>query len=155
MRKTQNKNEPWCLRNYNICRKEGFMVKLTDSEKEVLEILWEADTSLTSKEIINFSEKRTWKESYIHILISSLLEKEMIQVAGFKRTTKNYARKFEPTITREKWMLMQLKEDKNDTSILLKTLLKMILEEDKSLSKLNELAESLDNRKKELQVLTD
>ena len=59
--------------------------KLTDSEKQVLDLLWDSNEPLTSTEIVKLCAGRTWKPSYIHIMINSLLKKEMIKVAGFKR----------------------------------------------------------------------
>ena len=76
------------------------VAKLTESENQVMDLLWDQeDDYLTSSEIVENCENRIWKPSYIHILINSLLKKEMIEVAGFKKTTKNYARTFRPTMT--------------------------------------------------------
>lgn len=86
------------------------MKKITDSEKDVLNLLWDTGRPLSSAEIVRMCVNRTWKPSYIHIMINSLLKKEMIKVAGFKQTTKNFARIFEPTMTREQWNLFQIKE---------------------------------------------
>ena len=66
------------------------VAKLTESENQVMDLLWDQeDDYLTSSEIVENCENRIWKPSYIHILINSLLKKEMIEVAGFKKTTKN------------------------------------------------------------------
>ena len=101
--------------------------KLTDSEKQVLDLLWDSEEPLTSTEIVKLCAGRTWKPSYIHIMINSLLKKEMIKVAGFKQTTKNFARVFEPTMTREQWNLFQIKEGKSDSGNILKEILYSIL----------------------------
>lgn len=100
---------------------------VTDSEREVLELLWNSDEPLTSTEIVRLCIGRTWKSSYIHIMINSLLKKEMIRVAGFKKTTKNYARTFEPTMTRDQWNLLRMKQEKGVTAELLKEMLEMII----------------------------
>jgi len=49
-----------------------------------------------------------WKPSYIHLMISSLLKKEVIQIAGSKQTTKNYARMFVPAVTRKQLMAREV-----------------------------------------------
>ena len=64
---------------------------LTKSEEEILDLLWTENRPMTSTEIVNLSVNRTWKKSYIHLLINSLLKKEVIKVEGFVKTTKNYA----------------------------------------------------------------
>lgn len=79
--------------------------KITPYEKEVLEILWEKDQSLTAREIVNYCVNKKWKPSYINIMIKSLLEKELIREFGFKRSGKNFARMYEPTMTEAEWII--------------------------------------------------
>ena len=125
-------------------------VKITDSEKQVLDLLWDQETPLTSTEIVHLSKDRTWKSSYIHIMITSLLKKEMIHVAGFKKTTKNYARTFEPTMTREQWNLLQVTQQQKDSSRTLSQVFTALLEKETNPNMLDELSEMLDARRKEL-----
>lgn len=75
--------------------------RLTKSEFAVMEVLWDEGEALTSAEIIQKSKEREWKDSSIHLIINSLLRKKVVTVAGFKKTTKNYARTFVPVETRE------------------------------------------------------
>ena len=127
---------------------------VTDSEREVLELLWNSDEPLTSTEIVRLCIGRTWKSSYIHIMINSLLKKEMIRVAGFKKTTKNYARTFEPTITRDQWNLLRMKQEKGVTAELLKEMLEMIITEGADEEILEELFEVIEKRKEELRAVS-
>lgn len=76
---------------------------LTNSEKEIMELLWSLQRPLSGAEIVSLSENKTWKESYIHLLINSLLKKDMIKMEGFVRTTKNYARTFVPTLSEKEY----------------------------------------------------
>lgn len=73
---------------------------LTKSEEEIMSLLWEVGEPLTSSEIVSRSVNRTWRKSYINILVNSLLKKNMIEVAGVKQMTKNYARTFRPTMSK-------------------------------------------------------
>ena len=127
------------------------MKKITDSEKDVLNLLWDTGSPLSSAEIVRMCVNRTWKPSYIHIMINSLLNKEMIKVAGFKQTTKNFARVFEPTMTREQWNLFQLKEGKSDSGNILKEILYSILKEEMDIETLDKLSDIIQKRKNELQ----
>lgn len=127
------------------------MKKITNSEQEVLDLLWDTGEPLTSTEIVKMCVNRRWKPSYIHIMINSLLKKEMIKVAGFKQTTKNFARVFEPTMTREEWNLFQIKEEKSASGNILKEMLYSILKEEMDEVILNELSEAIVKRKNELQ----
>ena len=127
---------------------------VTDSEREVLELLWNSDEPLTSTEIVRLCVGRTWKPSYIHIMINSLLKKEMIRVGGFKKTTKNYARTFEPTMTRDQWNLLRMKQEKGVTAELLKEMLEMIITEGADEEILEELFEVIEKRKEELRAVS-
>jgi len=81
---------------------------LTKSEREIMALLWHVDKPLTASEIIEQSTDKTWKDSYIHLLINSLLAKEMIRAEGFARTTKNYARTFAAAISEEEYAVRQI-----------------------------------------------
>ena len=102
--------------------------RLTKSEFAVMEVLWDEGEALTSAEIIQKSKEREWKDSSIHLIINSLLRKKVVTVAGFKKTTKNYARTFKPTMSYEdysiKFMLNDTDKEKRKNIIL-----KMIKEE--------------------------
>ena len=86
--------------------------RLTKSEFAVMEVLWDEGEELTSAEIIQKSKEREWKDSSIHLIINSLLRKKVVTVAGFKKTTKNYARTFVPVETREQFLVGQIIDDK-------------------------------------------
>lgn len=81
---------------------------LTKSEREIMTLLWHVDKPLTASEIIDLSTEKTWKDSYIHLLINSLLEKEMIRAEGFAKTTKNYARTFVAAISEDEYAVRQI-----------------------------------------------
>ena len=74
-------------------------IRLTKSEQEIMDVLWKQGEALTSSEIIEFSTNRSWSNTSIHLLLKSLLDKSVIEVDGFKRTTKNYDRTFKPSIS--------------------------------------------------------
>ena len=127
------------------------VAKLTESENQVMDLLWDQeDDYLTSYEIVENCENRIWKPSYIHILINSLLKKEMIEVAGFKKTTKNYARTFRPTMTREEYSILRVTQQQKTTSRTLSQLFSALLEDETDAQVLDRLSNMLDKRKEEL-----
>lgn len=81
---------------------------LTKSEHEIMNLLWHVDKPLTASEIIEQSTDKTWKDSYIHLLINSLLDKEMIRAEGFAKTTKNYVRTFVAAVSEETYAVQQI-----------------------------------------------
>ena len=120
--------------------------KITNSEKQILEVLWDEEKPLTSSEIVGVSDDRTWKASSVHLLLNSLLNKDLVEVAGFKKTTKNYARTFQPTMTRDEYSINQLRNTSRTLSRLFNALLKD--EEDDDL--LKELADMVDSRRSQI-----
>lgn len=66
--------------------------KLTNSEREIMQVLWKSEKPLTASGIIAASPNKEWKNSSVHLLIKSLLDKDLVEVAGFEKTTKNYYR---------------------------------------------------------------
>lgn len=125
--------------------------KITISEKEILEVLWDQQDPLTSSEIVDVSENRTWKASSVHLLLNSLLKKGFVQVAGFKKTTKNYARTFEPSMTREEYSIRQIRQEQKDASYTLSRLFAALLEEEEDVDLLDELSLQIAERKKQLE----
>lgn len=100
--------------------------RLTNSEKQIMEVLWKSDVPLSSHDIILSSSYKTWKNSSVHLLLNSLLDKELIEVAGFEKRTKNYARVFKPTLSYVDYILTVLTKnsDKEKRAELLSKLIK-------------------------------
>lgn len=123
-------------------------IKLTNSEEEVMEILWGSKESLTAMEIVKLSEL-DWKPCYIHIMTKSLLSKGLIVVDSFKKTTKNYARTFKPLITKEEWLAKNIFSNCKTKDDLL-DIMRMIISEISNLDQINECIEILNNRQKQI-----
>ena len=83
---------------------------ITPSEYEVLEVMWSTEKEMTASEIVEISKNKTWKSSSVHLLISSLLKKDLVEISGFKKTTKNFARTFKPSISKSNFILNEALE---------------------------------------------
>ncbi len=83
-------------------------ITLTKSEKEIMHLLWNSDRPLTATEIVNMTPERTWKKSYIHLLINSLIEKELIRSDSLVRTGRNFGRTFVATTSEEEFLIHQI-----------------------------------------------
>ena len=125
--------------------------RLTKSEFAVMEVLWDEGEELTSAEIIQKSKEREWKDSSIHLLINSLLRKKVVTVAGFKKTTKNYARTFVPVETREQFLVGQIIDDKTPTEDK-KGIYSYIIGKESDPALINYIEKLLEERKKELKI---
>lgn len=78
-------------------------MELTKSEMEIMDVLWAEEAPLSRADLLERGEEKTWKDSSVHILLNSLLQKAAIREAGFVRRSKTYGRTFEPTMTREEY----------------------------------------------------
>lgn len=77
------------------------IIRLTKSEEKIMKMFWKRNGEpLTSSEVVEASPDRNWKASSVHLLLNSLLNKGVIEVRGFKRTAKNYARTFQPSLSK-------------------------------------------------------
>ena len=122
---------------------------LTKSELAIMEVMWEQEEALTASEIIKASGDKEWKNSSIHLMVNALLEKGFLEVAGFKKTTKNYGRTFKPTMTKEKYFVRKVM---GNTPVAEKKKIYMqLLKEVNEIETLDTIKEEIYARKKELE----
>lgn len=116
---------------------------LTKSESEVMYLLWHTDRAL--------SPQKTWKDSYIHLMVNSLLKKGMITPAGFVKTFRNYARTFAPCMTEEEYAQLQLRNTTiQDPALVAPFLSAMIDTADDPASMIDELIAMLQKKREKL-----
>ena len=125
--------------------------RLTKSELAVMEVLWDEGEALTSAEIIQKSIEKEWKDSSVHLLINSLLKKKVVTVAGFKKTTKNYARTFVPVEGKEQFLVGQI-IDKKTTLTARKRIYSYLIEKESNLEMIEFIQKLLEERKEEIKV---
>ncbi|TDQ36604.1 BlaI/MecI/CopY family transcriptional regulator [Aureibacillus halotolerans] len=67
--------------------------KLSDTELEVMEVIWEQENPVTSSELLQvFADKgRQWKSQTISTFLSRLVEKQYLRIASRKGRTNSYA----------------------------------------------------------------
>ena len=126
-------------------------MKLTKSELEVMETLWQAGRPLARFEILELSVNPSWSPSTIHILLNGLLKKEAIREAGFVKRTKTYGRLYEANPPREEYYSDTLFRGKGVQSI--PAFVSMLLRtDDLTMEVVDELEQMLAERKKELEA---
>lgn len=125
-------------------------MKLTKSELEIMETLWQAERPLARYEILELCEDPSWSPSTIHILLNSLLKKGAIREAGFIKRTKTYGRLYAADVTRESYYSETLFRGKGSKSI--PAFFSMLLNSDELTSEtVDELERMLAERKRELE----
>lgn len=111
-------------------------IRLTKSEREIMNVLWDTREALTSSEIIKYSVNKSWKDTSVHLLLKTLLDKNIIEVAGFKKTTRNYARTFRATMSQYDYFFQ---EDFQNVDLKRKIQFMKIIIQNASLEELEEI----------------
>jgi len=93
---------------------------LTKSEKQIMDLLWSVNRPLSCSEIVELSGDKTWKDSYVHSLIKSLMKKDVVEIQAFELISRSYARKFSPKLTKEAFYLREYLEEDPDNNTMLK-----------------------------------
>ena len=70
---------------------------LTPREEELMDMMWQANRPMSRAELRNMPVERSWKDNYLPVMLQALEKRGLIQVAGFVREGKTYARQFVPT----------------------------------------------------------
>ena len=123
---------------------------LTKSEEEIMNLLWEVGEPLASSEIVSKSVNRTWRKSYINLLINSLLNKQMIEVVGVKQLTKIYSRPFQPTLSQFAYSVKRIFSQKGFKEENIPDLFAEIIANTENPQILEKMQSQLDERKREL-----
>ena len=79
------------------------LLHMTKSEKQVMDLLWSVDRPLSCTEIVELSGDKTWKDSYVHSLIKSLMKKGIVKIKAFELISRRYARKFAPAMSKAEY----------------------------------------------------
>ena len=122
-------------------------ITLTKSEKEIMNLLWNVDRPLTATEIVNMTPERTWKKSYIHLLINSLIQKELIKSDSLVRTGRNFGRTFVATMSEEEFLIIQITNGKNFSSTSVPLLVSALLDSCEDPALLDEVEQLVQEKK--------
>lgn len=124
---------------------------LTKSELEIMELLWKENEPLTSSQIIDMSVDRSWKKSYVHLLLNSLLEKGMVEVVGFVKTTKNYARTFKAKVAKEDYSVGRFTSMHSFEQSDIPKIVSALIQKTDDEALISELEQMIEKRKAELE----
>ena len=83
-----------------------------------MDLLWSVNEPLSCTEIVEMSGEKTWKDSYVHSLIKSLMKKDMVEIAAFELISRSYARKFMPKLNKEQYCLREYLAESPENSFL-------------------------------------
>lgn len=78
-------------------------IDLTKSEENLMELFWNAQSPLTSVQIMEIAKGYSWNGNYLHVMLKSLQNKGMIEVCGLIQYGNQYARQFKPSVTKSEY----------------------------------------------------
>lgn len=82
-----------------------------------MDFLWSVDKPLSCSEIVELSGDKTWKDSYVHSLIKSLMKKGIVKIEAFELVSRSYARKFAPKVTKEQYYLNEYLDESPENNM--------------------------------------
>lgn len=78
-------------------------LKMSNKEKEILETLLKAQRPLTKREIVEQSPDRSWKETSLHGLLNSLMEKNIVTVDDVVQIGSHFGRTYKSVYSKEEY----------------------------------------------------
>lgn len=76
---------------------------LTSREEEVLGYLWDWNEPLTQNEMAERLADQGWNNVTLYKTVQSLSTKGFLEVVGLEKSTKTYARKLVPSLSKEEY----------------------------------------------------
>lgn len=65
--------------------------KLTDTEMEVMQVIWKLNRSVTSSELLEIFSEKSWKGQTINTFLSKLVDKGLLSVTRGKWRVNHYS----------------------------------------------------------------
>lgn len=78
-------------------------IQLSKSEEQVMELFWKKNSPLTSIQITELLENNNSSGKYVHKVLKSLEQKNLIEICGAVQYGTKYAREFKLAITAEEF----------------------------------------------------
>ena len=85
-------------------------ILLSETELDIMQLLWEEDTGLSRPEILSRLEGKDWNPNSIHQVLNSMMKKGVLQVDGMARCGKIYGRTYTPTMTQNEFLARRTQE---------------------------------------------
>lgn len=91
---------------------------LTAREEELLNVLWRMNEPLTAGEMLERLAADGWNTATLFKTVRTLSDSGYLKVAGLEKSTKSYARKFVPALSKEEYYTeLMMKRGLNSSSI--------------------------------------
>lgn len=118
---------------------------LSEREEKLMELIWESEIPLTSVEMLELPDINTWNETNLFRTINALLDKKLIRVCGVEQYKTQYARKFEPALTREEYAIRFFKDKGIKRSSIAKIAMALVKDGEEEEGETEKLIEQLES----------
>lgn len=130
------------------------IIQLTEREEQVMDFMWEYGKPVTSNDILELCTNRTWKDSYLQIMLRSLRKKGAIESCGRVLYNTQYAQLLQPTLSKEQYYLQLAYKRGVDRKSFIQLAVSLAHdmepeETDSLLASLSEIMKDLDTNKKD------
>lgn len=85
-------------------------IQLSDTELDIMQILWKEGNGLSRPEILARLEGKNWNPNSIHQVLNSMMKKEVLTVGGMARCGKVYGRVYLPAFTQQEFLAKRTEE---------------------------------------------
>lgn len=128
-------------------------ISLSDTELDILQILWDEGSALSRPEILAKMPDKQWNPNSIHQVLNSMMKKEVLKVEGMVQCGRIYGRTYTPCITQEEFITIDTKKflpSLTPGERLIGIVAAITNQEDIGVDTINELEQMLERRKQEL-----
>lgn len=127
-------------------------ILLSETELDILQLLWKEKNGLSRPEILSRLANKEWNPNSIHQVLNSMMKKGVLQVDGMVQCGKIYGRTYSPTLTQQEFLVRRTEEITPGFSSKERLLgiVAALTEEGIDAETINELEQLLAARKKEL-----
>lgn len=85
-------------------------ILLSETELDIMQLLWKEKNGLSRPEILSRLEDKAWNPNSIHQVLNSMMKKGVLQVDGMARCGKVYGRTYTPTMTQQEFLAHRTQE---------------------------------------------
>lgn len=108
---------------------------LTKNEEYLMNLLWSTDEALSINDFLEEFAKQGFSKPTVFKVVQSLTDCGYLDVVGFEKATKTYARTFRPAISKEEYAAVVLKEQGITLDSIADVVIALINDNDKKYTK--------------------
>lgn len=85
-------------------------ILLSETELDIMQLLWKEKNGLSRPEILSRLEGKDWNPNSIHQVLNNMMKKGVLRVDGMARCGKVYGRTYIPAMTQQEFLARRAHE---------------------------------------------